>query len=74
MMSNPDLVRSTMIQTNMLTIKEYLAYLRSDLKSNLAGASDKSSFLDEYIRQLEIRYKTAAKNTENLVAQKAYLE
>jgi len=71
---NPDLVRTSFIQTNMLTIQEYLAYLRNDLKADLAWASDKSAFLDNYISQLEIRFKTATNNTNNLIEQRAYLQ
>lgn len=74
MINNPDLVRKTMIQTNMLTIQEYLAYLRNDLRNDLNGSSDKSNFLNEYIQQLEIRYKTATKNLNRLLEQQTYLQ
>lgn len=71
--NNPDLVRTSFIQTNMLTIQEYLAYLRNDLKTDLNNSSDRSWFLDDYISQLEIRFKTATNNINNLIEQRAYL-
>ncbi len=74
MISNPDLVRRNMIQANMLTIQEYLAYLRNDIQEDIINSSNKSIFIDDYVRQLEVRFKTSANNIATLESQRAYLE
>lgn len=74
MLNDPEKVRIMMIQNNMLTIKEYLAYLRNDMRANLDKSDNREAFLNEYTDQLEFRYKLASNNIKTLLSQKSYLE
>lgn len=74
MISNPEKVRVTMIQKNMIIIKEYLSFLKNDIQVSIDNSENRSVYMDSYVSQLEFRYKNAVNSQKTLLSQKTYLE
>ena len=74
MLHNPEKVRVTMIQKNMVIIKEYLTFLKNDVQASLDNSQNKWVYLDSFVSQLEFRYKNAMNSQKTLLSQKSYLE
>lgn len=74
MINNPEKVRVTMIQKNMIIIKEYLSFLKNDIQVSVDNSENRSLYLDSYVSQLEFRYKNAVNSQKTLLSQKLYLE
>ncbi len=71
--SNSDIIRNSLIKTNMLFTKEYFNIMRMDFAWILKKSNNKSQTLNNIIRQLEIRLKNAHSNLQTLNKQKTIL-
>ena len=65
---------NNLISQNMLYTREYLNILKTDIKWELDKSRNRTSFLNTFISWLEIRYKNASTNKENLIAQRDIFE
>jgi len=60
------LIRTEMIQTNMLIIQEYLNLLRTDILTYIEKSSARERDLNTLIAQLELRFRNATISANNL--------
>jgi len=67
-------ISGELISQNMITIKEYLNILRTDVLGLLDNAYNREVVLNEFINQLSLRYKNASTKLNKLQAQKTILE
>ncbi len=59
---NPETILDNLIQTNMLTIKDYVNFAKTDIKDLLDNSSNRKDSIESIISWFEFRYKTASKN------------
>lgn len=62
---------NNLITQNMLSIKEYVSILKTDIKWNIKNSKNKEEFLESFINQLKIRYKNWVSSIKILNEQKA---
>lgn len=72
--SNKETAMKSLISNNMLFIKEYLSYLKVDIKSLLDKSRSRETTLNTYINWLELRFKNWTTNLNNLIEQKKIFE
>jgi len=71
--SEKRIIRSNLIQQNMIIIREYLNLSRTDIKWILSSSNNRKSTLEWFISQLEMRYINSTKSISSLENQKALL-
>lgn len=63
---NPEAILSEIVETNMITIKDYLNFVKIDVKKLIDSSNNKKDSLENIISGLETRYKSATKNSSIL--------
>lgn len=66
-------IRSALIRSNLMIIREYLNLSRTDVKVMLSNASDRRSVLEWFISELEHKRKNSILSVQSLEAQKSKL-
>lgn len=61
-LENKQIVKQTIISNNMLNIREYYNFLKTDFQSILKTSNNKQSSIKNIIKQLEIRQKSLVKS------------
>ena len=63
-------VRQTLLEENMLLIREYYNISQTDIIETLKTSSDRARTLDNFVHQIELRRQWAETSIENLQAQR----
>jgi len=72
-LTNPEKTREIIIKNNMLFLQEYYNISKADFNKIIRNSNNKNTTINNLLKQLKIRYKTAYNNFNNLKKQRQSL-